>query len=115
MICGSRICAVAGGAPRWATKPQQTPSAGTRIWSWFSGARTRPICRGRQRVAGGDYKGKEAARLVMRSAPAWFRRSPNCATSRRATEELDQWKTGVEERKSLGASAGGNQTGCVPW
>jgi hypothetical protein len=51
----------------------------------------------------------------MRSAPAWFRWSPNCATSRRATEELDQWKTGVEERKSLGASAGGNQTGCVPW
>jgi hypothetical protein len=58
VIGWSRIRAVAGGRRRWATEPQQIPSAGTWIWSSISGASTWPICSATPAVAGARLQGE---------------------------------------------------------
>jgi hypothetical protein len=48
-----------------------------------------------------DYKGKEADRLVTRIDPgAWARWFAELRGHERHAEELEQWKTPVEERLS---------------
>jgi hypothetical protein len=69
------------GSPRrrWATEPQQIPSAGTWIWPSINGADMADLPGGASGILRRDCKGKEADRPVRASPPAWSCWSRNFA------------------------------------